>query len=310
MAETLVVAPLSPATDTFTAMGSNAHVIVLADSVQQALELVQLARTTVDGLERLWSRFLAHSDIGRINSMPGVPVRVDALSIDLVARSVDAWEQTAGVFDPTIGRSMRCAGYDRPLDQMAPFVHSSAAAAPSPRGIEIHRSASTIAVPPGVLLDLGGIGKGAAADHAVDVVLDAGASGAMVNLGGDLRAGGVAPENGWLVQLECPGSEGQASIRIASGAVCTSSTVKRRWNTSDGERHHILDAVTGASVDSDICSATVIGATAAQCEVLATTSIAIGRSAATRFLETHHTSGVLVDEQGQLHDVGMIGAYR
>ena len=205
---------------------------------------------------------------------------------------------------------MQRAGYDRPLDQLAPITQSANAAAPSPQVIEIHPIASTITVPPGVHLDLGGIGKGAAADHIVASLLDAGASGAMVNIGGDLLAAGLAPPDGWQVQLECPGSDRQLTVRIASGAVCTSSTVKRRWKTLDGERHHILDATTGASADSDICSATVVGASAAQCEVLATTSVAIGRTAATLLLETHHTSGLLVDHQGQLHDVGMIEAYR
>lgn len=310
MTATLTGTAADTTTATFPVMGSTAHVIVLAESAHQSDELLHSARSELDVLEDLWSRFRPDSDIGRLNSTPGVPVRVDPLTIDLVARSVDAWQQTSGVFDPTIGRSMRSAGYDRPFDQVPPITHGADAAAPSPEVIEIHRTASTITLPPGVQLDLGGIGKGAAADLIVALLLDSGAFGALVNLGGDLRAEGLAPSDGWHVQLECPGGARQSSVRIASGAVCTSSTVKRRWKTIDGERHHILDPASGASVDSDICSATVVGATASQCEVLATASVAIGRTAATRLLESHHTSGVLVDHQGQLHDVGMIEDYR
>jgi thiamine biosynthesis lipoprotein len=269
-----------------------------------------MARSSIETLEGLWSRFLADSDISRINANSGLPVRVDPLTIDLVALAVDACDQTSGVFSPTTGRSIRGAGYDRPFDQMARLVSGCDWPASPARDVEIHRTASTITVPAAVSLDLGGIGKGAAADHTVAALLDAGAEGAMTNLGGDLRAAGIPPAGGWQIRLDCPGSNDESALRIASGAVCTSSTVKRRWQTPDGERHHIMEPTSGASVESDICSATVVGATAAQCEVLATASVALGRTAAARLLEANQTSGVFVDYAGELHDVGMIRAYR
>ncbi len=310
MSATLTGAAISSTSVTFEAMGSTAHVVVLSEDPDDGRRLIREARAAIDGLEHLWSRFLPDSDVSRINTNPSVPVQVHPLTIDLVGRAVEAWEQTSGVFTPTIGSSMRSAGYDRPFDQMSSLVGGGNSPAGPVATIEIHRGASTITVPLGVQLDLGGIGKGAASDHTVATLLDAGASGVMTNLGGDLRAGGIPPADGWQILLDCPGSPHRSALRIASGAVCTSSTVKRRWETLDGERHHILEPSSGAPVDSDICSATVVGASATQCEVLATTAIAIGHTAAKHLLETHHTSGVLVDHHGQLHDVGMIEDYR
>ncbi len=235
---------------------------------------------------------------------------VHETTLDLVGRSVDAWAQTGGIFNPTVGTSLIAAGYDRPFADLAPLTNGSERPAPSPAGIEIHPIPRTVTVPPDVTIDLGGIGKGAAADHTVRVLLAAGARSAMVNLGGDLRAEGDGPSDGWEVVLDCPGSDETRTIRIAAGAVCTSSTVKRRWHSIEGERHHIIEPESGRSTASDVCTATVVGAEAAQCEVLATSAVVLGHEHGADLLERHHASGLMVDHGGHVHDVGVIGAFR
>lgn len=291
-------------------MGSTAHVVVIVDRPDRAVDLMRVATSTIGRLEQRWSRFRPDSDISRINAHPGVPVQVHQSTVDLVNRSIDAWIQTNGVFNPTVGTSLVAAGYDRPFADLAPLTSSGEVPSSTPDLIDVHAIPRTVSVPSGVTIDLGGIGKGAAADHTVRVLLAAGARGAMVNIGGDLRAEGECLDGGWEVVLDCPGSQQTQTIRIASGAVCTSSTVKRRWQTIDGERHHIIEPSTGRSTSSDICSATVVGAEAAQCEVLATSAIGLGRASALEMLERHQTGGLLVDHGGDLHDVGGIGAFR
>lgn len=291
-------------------MGSSAHVVVIVDHASRAVDLMRVASSTIARLERRWSRFLADSDIARINANPGVPVQVHESTIVLVSRAIDAWAQTNGAFSPAVGASLIAAGYDRPFTELAPLTNGSVLPALSPTDIEIHPIPRTVTVPAGVTIDLGGIGKGAAADHTIEVLLAAGARGALVNLGGDLRAEGEGPPNGWKVALECPGSDEEHVIRIGSGAVCTSSSVKRRWQSIEGERHHIIEPATGLSTSSDICSATVVGSSAAQCEVLATSAVAIGHGPAKAMLERHHASGLLVDHCGHVHDVGTIGVFR
>lgn len=294
----------------FDAMGSRAHVMVLTDHPERAVDLIRIAHATVGQLERRWSRFLPDSDISRINAASGRPVMVDDTTIEVVGLAIDAWQQTDGVFDPTVGRCLVAAGYDRSFTDLAPLTVSSVRSAPAPTGVEVHPVAQTITVPEGTQLDVGGIGKGAAADRTVLTLLEAGAQAALVNLGGDLRAEGDGPADGWTIDLDCPGSDLTRTIRIASGAVCTSSTTKRRWQTIDGERHHIIDASSGSSSMSDLCSATVVGAEAAQCEVLATSAVAVGRQRASELIEQHHAAGLLVSHGGDLTDVGSIGAFR
>jgi thiamine biosynthesis lipoprotein len=299
----------TPASVTFRAMGTSAHVMVFGTDPAMVADLTTTARAVVDELERLWSRFLPDSDVGRINRSPNRPVRVDPRTVDLVTQSIDAWALTGGRFDPTVGGSLRAAGYDRPFDELAPVTVGRRRPAPSPVDVLVHPIASTITVPMGVELDLGGIGKGAATDLTVQTLLDAGAAGALVNLGGDLRAGGHSPLEGWIVRLACPGSREERTIRISTGAVCTSSTVKRRWRTDSHDRHHIIDPTSGRSSTTDVQTATVVGAEATQCEVLATTAIGLGLERARLLIESHGASGLLIDAVGELHEVGPLGDF-
>src|SRR5439155_1850231 len=107
-------------------------------------------------------------------------------------------------YDTTVLNALAAAGYDRDFDAVAregDAVPPSSTAAPGCGAIELDDLVSAVRLPRGVALDLGGIGKGAAADQVATELLDAavpGVLGVLVNLGGDLRARGDAPSpHGW-----------------------------------------------------------------------------------------------------------------
>ncbi len=309
---TSALTSVTPATASvrFEAMGTRAHVVVLIDDLARGDLILDLARSTARTLEDRWSRFLPESDISRINNAAGCPVLVDPSTIEIVSKAIDAWHATSGIFDPTIGTSLGRAGYDRPFHELGPVTDAESVPSPTPLGVVVHPIASTISVPEGVALDLGGIGKGMAADLTVAALLDAGALGAMVNLGGDLRTDGLCPTQGWHIVIDHPGCSSRRELHIAAGGVCTSSTKRRRWMTPAGERHHILDAATGRSTDSGVSSVTVLGAAAAQCEVLATTAIGLSVDHAHDLLLDHRACGIVTDDSGHQHVVGPLGAFQ
>ena len=181
-------------------MGTTAHVIVtggrsgLADRAVERLE----------ELEARWSRFRSDSEISRLNERPGVPVLVSRDTYDLIERALEGWRLTEGRFDPTLLREVRAAGYDRSFELIsspdAPRGHASHAGSVSRRARHVDRPSAeqirldpivgTVWLGPDVQIDPGGIGKGLAADLVVDLLLAEGALGALVNVGGDLRAAG------------------------------------------------------------------------------------------------------------------------
>jgi thiamine biosynthesis lipoprotein len=135
-----------------------------------------------------------------------------------------------------------------------------------------------------------------AADLTVSHLLESGADGALVSIGGDLSAGGRSPEGGWAVDIEHPAPELDTIGRLAvpAGGVATSSTRSRRWHLDGRERHHIIDPWTGAPSTSDLMSVTVIARSGWLAEVHATTSMLAGSSEVLGYLERHDLSGVAV----------------
>lgn len=121
-------------------------------------------------------------------------------------------------------------------------------------------------------LDPGGVGKGLAADLIAADLMWAGAAGCLVEIGGDVRVTGVAPDGiAWRISVDDPfdPAASRGIVRIPDGGVATSSQRKRRWMTESGdETHHLIDPATGASAATSIQTVTVIASTAARAEVL------------------------------------------
>jgi thiamine biosynthesis lipoprotein len=167
-------------------------------------------------------------------------------------------------------------------------------------------------LPAGVGLDLGGIGKGLAADLIVDRTLAAGADGISVNLGGDLRAEGDAPtDDGWVVGIEQPFRPGDelARVRLAGGAVVTTSPLHRRWRHGGSEVHHLIDPSTGWPAVSNLASVTIVGGEAAGAEIAAKAVFLAGVEEGLWFVEKAGLAALLVDVAGCVHMTPSIEAY-
>lgn len=250
----------------FRAMGSDAHLIVVADDT--ALLASAIAR--VAQLERRWSRFVPLSEISILNRRAGRTMRVSAETQLLVERAIAAWHLTGGAFDPTVLGDVIRAGYDRSFAELDAITDSGVSA--------LQRGATRIAVgdglvrmPCGVGFDPGGIGKGLAADLVADEAMAAGATGVCVNLGGDLRVRGRGPsDDGWPIAVTHPGvAEPIATLVLADGAIATSTTVLRRWWVAGQRRHHLIDPATGAPSETDLSLVSVVAGEGWTAEVLA-----------------------------------------
>jgi thiamine biosynthesis lipoprotein len=273
--------------------------------------LVDRARARIDELERRWSRFLADSELCRLNRAAGSPVLVSAETFDLVALAVAAWHRTEGLFDPTVLSAMVANGYDRSFDLLADGADDRVSVpdrpAPGCGGIDLDRTLGAVTLPPGVGLDLGGIAKGRAADLVAGELLEAGAAGVCVNLGGDLRVAGSGPgTDGWVVGIDDPFDLGTTAwtIALARGAVVTSARTRRRWRASGADRHHLVDPATGGPADSGVAAVTVVGAEAADAEVLAKTALIAGAEAGATLLVEAGMPALITRDDGAVTRLG------
>lgn len=245
-------------------MGCEAIVAVGADHHETAQPLLDMAERRIAHLERCWTRFDEMSDISAINRSEGRPVMVDPSTIDLVRSMVSAAALTNGACQPAYVSS--------------PNVGLSALLSTS-----LDEKRCLVRVEPGVRLDPGSVGKGLAADMVVDRLLQAGASGALVSVGGDIRVAGVGPHHGfWSIGVTDPfeSQERSGRILVQNGGVSTSGLDVTE--EIGGPQNVSVDPRLGRSLSerSDgLVSVTVVAGSAAEAEAWSTAILVDGNTA-------------------------------
>ena len=148
---------------------------------------------------------------------------------------------TDGWYDPTCGRELAAAGYRRSFEG-----GWSLALDPGPRqarshGIEVDTTTGLLDIPAGIAIDLGGIGKGRAADAAghprVAVVVAATAAGAemlatasaIAPLDAAIRIITRAGATAWLVHADGALTTVGTPARFILDDGWLSSPAHRRW---------------------------------------------------------------------------------
>lgn len=175
----------------------------------------------------------------------------------------------------------------------------------------------SIARPPGMKLDLDGVGKGWIADRAADLLvrrLDAATasgeipawSSCFVDGDGDIA---LRHRHGarTAVAIEIPrrvdASIGEVVVHGDECGVATSGTGVHQW----GGRHHLIDPRTGAPSTSGIAQATVVAESARVAEAWAK-AIVIGGAAAMRRAESAGVARIVaVDDAGAIVTAPMVG---
>jgi thiamine biosynthesis lipoprotein len=303
----------------FRAMGTDVEVLAVGADADVMVELGGLAAAALEEREARWSRFRPTSELCALNDAAGAPVVVTASTFALVARAVDAWRDTGGRFDPTVLDALVSAGYDRTFEAMVPVSDAvdpdAAPVVPGCAGIELDALVSAVRLPRGVHLDLGGIGKGTAADEVSQALLAAelpGVTGVLVNLGGDLRARGAAPTpHGWVVAVDDPLATGRTGVlTLAAGAVATSTRLRRAWRRGDRALHHLIDPRTGVPVASGLASVTVLAADAWRAEVLAKAAFVAGPELGAELVTDAGATGLFVSDAGEVIELSGLERFR
>ena len=290
----------------FGALGTTA---VVAVTDQAALTP---ARTAVEqdlaAIDLACSRFRDDSELMAVNAAAGSAVRVSALMLDAVQAALRAARVTDGDVDPTVGEALIALGYDRDfaLVGAGPAPTVRVAAVPGWRAVEVDPDAGTVRVARGVKLDLGATAKALAADRAAAHAYAEAGCGVLVSLGGDIAIAGAPPAEGWRVRVTddhrsdetAPGQ----TITLRSGGLATSSTTVRRWETTSGPAHHLVDPVSGRSVRSVWQTVSVTAATCLDANIASTAAIIRGERAVP-WLESLGLPSRLVGTDGTVRHV-------
>jgi thiamine biosynthesis lipoprotein len=224
-----------------------------AGADRRADEALALLAEDLRLLDEACSRFSDDSEIRQVErDSGGRPVPVSPLLFDILEVACVVAVETAGTVDPTVGSAVAALGYDRDFALIGTHrsvVDDEPRPAPGWWRIRLDPDDRTVAVPPGVSIDVGSTAKALAADRSAARIAAELGCGVLVNLGGDVSVTGPCPPGGWSVGIAprctAPVDTVDQVVAITGGAVATSGTTARTWLRHGEPVHHIVDPWTG-----------------------------------------------------------------
>ncbi|HEX2729103.1 MAG TPA: FAD:protein FMN transferase [Rubrobacteraceae bacterium] len=273
-------------------MGTQAQLRVVTDDPEAGDEALRRATEDLNITERALSRFMENSELSCLNRLG--TTAAGARLLTAIEKSIDAYEWSGGLLDPRVIGSLERFGYRKGLPKSdVGEIEPTGASPPVDMRTWIGDSGK-VSLPPGVRLDLAGVGKALGIGWAAMRL--SGHAGLLVDVGGDVVALGT-DENGepWRVLVVHGKSVGQFSG--ATLAVATSTTRKRTWKAGAEEAHHLIDPRTGAPSRGDLQYATVAAPTILEADLSAKLLILEGRSALERFDDQYRA--VVTDRRGR-----------
>jgi len=192
------------------AMATRFELTIVHPDAAEATQAAQEVWGDIDNIEEQLSRFISHSDIGRLNgSEAGRVVDVHEAAMDCLSYGKEIWEQTQGAFDVTIGPLYAALRWPDGSPRKATAEEiAEAKARCGYHLLELNPEEFTVTPQAADMqIDLGAIGKGYALDQAAGLLRERfGINDALLNAGTSTVLGiGSMPDNdGWLVRAGAP----------------------------------------------------------------------------------------------------------
>ena len=283
--------------------------LVTITSVARSEAAAQAAATAgfseIHRLEQLLSTWIPTSELSRVNTSAGVkPVHVSPETLTVVQRAIQVAEMTDGGFNIAIGPAVdawsviegRRIPTESELEALRPLVDLMS--------VHVDVQEQTIYLgKAGMRIDVGGIGKGYAADQAVDALRSAGAIAGVVALSGDIKTFGRSPGGKMFhVGIQHPRKDGSvlAWIDLQDEAISTAGDYERFFEREGVRYHHILDPRTLQPARS--CqSVTVIAREGVWADGLDTGIFVMGPERGMELVEQlPDVEAIIVDAEGRL----------
>ncbi|MHC4924450.1 MAG: FAD:protein FMN transferase [Planctomycetota bacterium] len=272
-------------------MGTIAELAVVSSDARKAHAALGGACAELLRVDRTMTRFNRDSDVGRVNASPAgtaVPVRWETATVltealrwaeasdgdfdPCVGRVMELWEPGRRSSPPATGRVRRLAGrrFFKALD-----VNSRSGIA----HVLLSREEASI--------DLGGIAKGWGVDRAAMVLREHGITGAIVNVGGDLRTlGRDADGTAWRIGVRSSTAPETlaTTLTMTDSAVATSGDYENGFDHGGRRYHHLMDPDTASPRRSAARSVTVVAETCMTADAAATATFGKDAAEARRLL--------------------------
>jgi len=282
-------------------------ITVVADSKEAAEQAIEKAFAEISRFGDLINFYSDKSELAEINRNAGAhAVKVSPETLDIIEKAVFTADKSGGAFDPTLGPVVKLWDF---LNKKKPTEIEIAHALPlvNYKDILIARTDATVFLKrKGMMIDLGGIAKGYAADLAVESLKTEGILSGLVSIAGDIRTFGMKPDkNPWIIGIKNPRQTGEkdeivAKIRLIDKAISTSGDYERYFIAENKRYHHLLDPKTGMPA-SGCRSVSIVTDKAANTDAFSTAVFILGPEKGMKLVEEMGMDAMIIDSSGTIH---------
>lgn len=252
----------NPISRTEIIMGTTVGVTLYENGSEEVLDKVF---KRVQEIENLVSINKEETEIDKLNENAGIsPVKLSDSSFEIIEKALYYSKLSSGGYDLTVGPLVKLWSIGLPeakvpsqeeIEEIIKNIDYTK--------VELNKNTKEVFLSEkGMLLDLGSIAKGYAADEIVKILKEENINSAIIDLGGNIYALGFKEGNkNWKIGIQNPfDNRGKivGSLEVSNKTVVTSG-VYERYIEQDGQTyHHILNPETGYPYETDIAGVSII----------------------------------------------------
>lgn len=256
-------------------------------------EVRQDLQTILESLNRQMSTYQPDSEISQFNKADAQSWQeLSADFFTVLDYALRLAKETGGAYDPTVGPLVNLWGFGpdkSSLQRPEASAVSQALSRTGWQGIVLDPLRRVAQQPGNRYLDLSSIAKGYAVDKLAEYFIARGLESYLVEIGGELRAGGRKPDGSlWRIAIERPEvgvRQVERVLELDNLAMATSGDYRNFFEAEGQTYSHIIDPRSGYPVDHLTASVTVLAETCAEADALATALTVLGPEAGLDFAE-------------------------
>ena len=284
------------------AQGSTYHIKYIAErdenlkpAIDSILEVIDLSMST----------YRPDSAISKINQGDTMVV-VDEHFRKVFEASQQIWQESEGLFDPTVGVLVNAWGFgkqkiseadlptDKKIDSLRKYVGFDKVALTEKNLIKKRYTE--------ILFDFNAIAQGYTSDVVANYLSARGIKNYIVEIAGEmyLKGRNTVEDKSWTIGVENPlkpldDRDLVATIQFTNQGLATSGNYRKVWTDSNGRKYvHSINPLTGRATQSDVLSATVVAPSTMLADGYATMFMVMGLAKSKAFLEKHPDLAVLL----------------
>lgn len=284
------------------AQGSTYHIKYIAERDENLKPAID---SILEVIDRSMSTYRSDSAISKINQ-GDTTVVVDEHFRKVFEASQQIWQESEGLFDPTVGVLVNAWGFgkqkiseadlptDKKIDSLRKYVGFDKVAITEKNLIKKRYTE--------ILFDFNAIAQGYTSDVVANYLSARGIKNYIVEIAGEmyLKGKNTVEDKSWTIGVENPlkpldDRDLVATIQFTNQGLATSGNYRKVWTDSNGHKYvHSINPLTGRATQSDVLSATVVAPSTMLADGYATMFMVMGLAKSKAFLEKHPDLAVLL----------------